>query len=55
MKLVVRGPTELTPRLGVRGPNELTPMFVVRGPKELTSVSALECLVLNGGLRNFAR
>ena len=55
MKLVVRGPTELTPRLGVRGPKELTPMLVVRGPRELTSGSTLECLVLNGGLRNFAR
>ena len=51
--VVVRGPKELTPG-EVRGPKELTPVGV-RGPKELASWSVLECLVLKGGLRNFAR
>ena len=53
--VVVRGPKELAPKLGVRGPKELAPKLGVRGPKELASWSVLECLVLNGGLRNFAR
>ena len=52
---MVRGPDELTPRLVVRGPDELAPeKLVVRGPRGRASVSVLDCLVLNGGLRNFA-